>query len=466
MLSASDPGLRRVSINAGTAVVDLVLPAGLPVAELVPQIVDILAAHGGESIGDPSATRYQLSLPGSSALPASATLAQNGIRDGEILVLSPSAAALPDPRYDDVAEAVSATVDAIARPWTGQSAQFAAALAASSFTGIGCLVLIRNAFSNSAIHSFGSTAAVAALAGFIAMLAAVVAHRVCRSGVAGVTLNLIATEFAATAGFLAVPGVAGGPSVLLAASAAAVASVLGIHVTGCGGAILAAIACFVSIIAAGALVAVLTGWPLHTIGSVCALLSLSLLGSAGRMSIVISGLSPQWPATPRPDSPALACMTEKDPLIARAARADRWLAILVAAFASSAAAGAVTTAFAAASRPDCIAFAAIVGALLLLRARHNSRRMPVFAIAGILTTGATFALAAVSAPERGPWIAATTAALAAVAIYLGFVVPSTSFSPAVRRSVDLLECLTLITIVPLTCWICGLYSAVRGLSPS
>jgi hypothetical protein len=92
--------------------------------------------------------------------------------------------------------------------------------------------------------------------------------------------------------------------------------------------------------------------------------------------------------------------------------------------------------------------------------------MPVFAIAGILTTGVTFAFAAVSAPERGPWIAATTAALAAVAIYLGFVVPATSFSPVVRRSVDLLEYLALVAVVPLTCWICGLYGAVRGLSPS
>ncbi len=90
----------------------------------------------------------------------------------------------------------------------------------------------------------------------------------------------------------------------------------------------------------------------------------------------------------------------------------------------------------------------------------------MFAIAGILTTGATLACAAVSAPVHGPWIAATTAALAAGAIYLGFVVPATSFSPAMRRSVDLLEYLALIAIVPLTCWICGLYGAVRGLSPS
>jgi uncharacterized membrane protein len=63
-------------------------------------------------------------------------------------------------------------------------------------------------------------------------------------------------------------------------------------------------------------------------------------------------------------------------------------------------------------------------------------------------------------------IAAATATLAAVAVYLGFVAPAMSFSPVVRRSVELLELLALVAIVPLTCWICGLYDAVRGLNPN
>jgi type VII secretion integral membrane protein EccD len=466
MLSAADPGLRRVSVNAGDAVVDLVLPAGLPVAELIPEIVDIVDGLGGDRFGDPAAKRYQLSLPGASALPASATLAQNGIQDGAILVLSQPTTPVPDPRYDDVADAVSAAVDAKARPWTRRAAQLTGAVAASGFTGVGCLVLMRNALSNNAIRGFDSTAAVAALAGFVAMLAAVVAHRIYGSRVAGLTLNLIAIGFAATAGFLAVPGVAGGPNALLAAVAAAVTSVLAIRVTGCGVAILTAVACFAAVFAAGALAAVITTAPLHTISSVCALLSLGLLGLAGRVSTVLSGLSPQLPPTPRPDSPAPERAPEREPLTVRAMHADRWLSSLLPAFASTAAVGAVATALSDASRTDCIAFAAIIGALLLLRARHDGRRMPAFAIPGILTIGATFISAAVGAPDYGPWVVATTAALAAGAIYLGFVVPATSFSPAMRRTVDLLEYLALVAIVPLTCWIAGLYGTVRGLSPS
>jgi type VII secretion integral membrane protein EccD len=466
MVSASDPGLRRVSVNAGNAVVDLVLPAGLPVAELIPEIVDILHAHGGGRSGDPAAKRYQLSLPGASALPASATLAQNAIPEGAILVLSQPTTPLTDPRYDDVADAVSATVDAITRPWTRQAGQLTGAVAACGFTGVGCLVLIRNAFRMHTIGSFDSTTAAAALAGFVAMLAAVAAHRLYRSRIAGLTLNLTASGFTATAGFLVVPGGAGGPNTLLAAVAAAVTSVMAIRVTGCGVAILTAVTCFAMVIAAGSLAAVITAAPLHTISSVCALISLGLLGLAGRVSIVLAGLSPQLPPAPHPDPPAPERAPKREPLTARAIRADRWLSSLLAAFASAAAVGAVVTALSGASRTDCIAFAAIIGALLLLRARHDSRRMPVYAISGILTIGTTFVFAAGGAPECGPWIAAATAALAAAAIYLGFVVPATSFSPVIRRSVDLLEYSALVAIVPLTCWISGLYGAVRGLSPS
>jgi len=465
-LSAADPGLRRVSVNAGDTVVDLVLPAGLPIAELVPEIVDILDGAGGHRFSDPAAKRYQLSLPGAPALPASATLAQNGIRDGAILVLNQPLPPVPDPHYDDVAHAVSETVDAMSRPWNRQVAQLTGAVAATGFTGIGCLVLIRNALSNNDLRGFDSTAAIAALAGFVAMSAAVLAHRVYGSRVAATALNLIASGFAATAGFLAVPGVAGGPNALLAAVAAAVTSVLAIRVTGCEVAILTAVACFTMIIAAGALAAVVTAAPLQTISSVCALISLGLLGLAGRVSIAVSGLSPQLPSTPRPASPAPERSPQSEPLSVRAIRADRWLSSLLPAFASTAAVGAVATALSDTSRTDCIAFAAITGALLLLRARHDGRRMPAFAISGILTIGTTFASAAVGAPGHGPWVIAATAAFAASAIYLGFVVPATSFSPAMRRSVDLLEYLALVAIVPLTCWISGLYGAVRGLSPS
>jgi type VII secretion integral membrane protein EccD len=149
----------------------------------------------------------------------------------------------------------------------------------------------------------------------------------------------------------------------------------------------------------------------------------------------------------------------------KAIRADNWLASLLAAFSSAAAVGAIVTVLAGIPRLGCIAFGTLTGALLLLRSRsHDARRTLVFATCGIFITAITFGVVALSMPKHGAWIAAITATLAAVAIYLGFVAPAISFSPVISRAVEVLECLALVAMVPMTCWVCGVYSAVRGLN--
>ncbi|MFZ1179596.1 MAG: type VII secretion integral membrane protein EccD [Mycobacterium sp.] len=460
-LPASDPGLRRVSVHSGTAVVDLALPTAVPVATLIPSIVDILKVR--EPNNDLHAKRYQLSLPGASALDSSMTLAQNGIGDGAVLVLSQSPSPLPAPRYDDVAEAVSATLFAAAQPGSQarhrHATRLTGAVAASCLTGIGVLTLIRNTFSGSAPRDLGTTAGVAALAGFVALIFAVIAHRAYRDPIAGLALSVIATAFAAVAGFLAVPGAPGLPHVLLAATAAAAVSVLAMRASGCGLIALTAVSWVAMVVAVAALVVVITAAPLHAIGSVSALASLGLLGVAARVSIVLAGLSPELPPTPDVDDiePSGASLS------AKAIRADNWLARLLTAFSSSAAVGAVVTVLAGAPRLSCSAFGAVTGALLLLRSRSTDRRRTlVFIISGILITGTTFAVTALRTPVHGPWIAAATAMLTAAAMCFCFVAPAVSLSPVVRRSVELLEGLALVAMVPLTCWICGVYGAVRG----
>jgi len=208
------------------------------------------------------------------------------------------------------------------------------------------------------------------------------------------------------------------------------------------------------------MVGVITAAPLRAIGSVSALLSLGLLGLAARLSIVLAGLSPRLP--PAPDLDTIE--PEGARLAAKAIRADGWLTGLLGAFASSATVGAIVTVLAGEPRLSCIAFGTVTGALLLLRARSDDRaRTVVFVIGGIAITATTFGVVALSVPEHGAWIAVATAMLAAAAIFAGFVAPAIQPSPVVRRGIELLECLALIATVPLTCWICGLYSAVRGL---
>jgi type VII secretion integral membrane protein EccD len=447
-----------VSVHAGATDVDLALPACVPVAVLIPSIVDILDGRGAAGSGHLEAKRYQLSTPGASALDTSLTLAQNDIRDGDVLLLTQPLAPLPAPRYDDVAEAVSTTLDAAPRPGSRPRAtRLTGAVAANCLTAIGVLALIRNAATANAFGEGGTTAGVAASAGGVALLCAAIAHRSYRDAMAGLALSVIGIAFAAVAGFLAVPGAPAIPNALLAAAAAAVTSVLAMRVVGCGVATLTALACAAMLVAVAALVGVMTAAPLPALGSVSALACLALTGLAPRLSIVLAGLSPRL-APPFDLEPA-------DGLADKAFRADNWLTGLLAASSSSAAVGAVVTVLGGAPRLCCMAFGALTGALLLLHARSHARaRRLALVIGGVAVIATTFAVVASSVPERGAWIAAATATLAATAIYLGFVASAVSLSPLVHRGVEVLECLALVALVPLTCWVCGLYGAVRGLT--
>ncbi|MGE2814049.1 type VII secretion integral membrane protein EccD [Mycobacterium heidelbergense] len=460
-MSVSDPGLRRVSVHAGSALLDLSLPAGVPVAALIPSIVDIVSDLDSENSICPPGERYHLFLPGSSALDASTTLAQNGVRDGTVMVLSQARPAQPVARCDDVAEAVSATLGATARDSERSSDRLTnrvmGAVVAGCLTGIGAVTLVRNAVGGHATRY--TTAGVAAFAGLLALLFAVFAHRAHGDPMAGLTLGLIATVFAAIAGFLAVPGAPGIPGLLLAAMGAAVTSVLAMRLSGCGRVTLTAVTCFAMVVAIAALAGVITTAPLHIIASVSVLASLGLLEMAARVSIMLAGLSPRLPPAAGED--------RQDRLAAKATRADHWLTSLLAAFSCSATLGAIVTVVSGAPRLSCIAFATATGAVLLLHAHGvDGRRALIFVVGGIVTTGTTFAITAASIPDRGPWIAAMTAIFVAAALYLGFVAPAMPTSPLVSRGAELVEYLALIAMVPLTCWICGVYGAVRSLNPT
>ncbi len=318
----------------------------------------------------------------------STTLAQSGIRDGAVLVLTQASAPLPAPRYDDAAEAVSATLDAAARPWTHfrhrQATRLTGAVAASCLTGTGALALIRNAFSS---NLTGTTVGAAALAGFVALIFAAVAHRTYGDAIAGLALSVIATAFAAVAGFLAVPGAPGLPNVVLAATAAVVTSALAIRVSGCGVVTLTAISCDRDghrrrrvggrdhrRTAARHRLGIRAGIPRSASG-----------GGAGvdrAGGVIASAAARTGRKTIEPGGTRLAD---------KAIRADNWLTSLLAAFSSAAAMGAIVTVLAGAPRLSCIAFGALTGALLLLRARSDvGRGTLAFATCGIVINSNDF----------------------------------------------------------------------------
>jgi type VII secretion integral membrane protein EccD len=458
-------GLRRLSVYADSIRVDLALPAAVPIGSLIPPIVEILTGEGRYDAG-PVAIQHQLSLPGNIALDPSKTLAQVGIRDGSILILTGSSTELTAPRFDDAAEAVSVLLAETVRPWTRRAARLIGALEGSCLASVTAAVLLRTMFDTNDPRRTGS-AGVAATVGFLTLLAAVIACRVFRDRSAGLTLGLLASGFAAIAGLLAVPGGPGAPNALFATAAAATSAAV-MRAIGCCAVIFTALACFTTVGAAAALVGAITAVPLQAIGAAVAAISLVLVEVSAPMSIMLAGLSPQ-PASD-PDA------TRGDPMLcphrlsAKAIRAYDWLTSLVVGFSASAALGAIGAVvglyLAGGQSAPGIAFATITGGVLLFRARSHrelARSVPLI-VSGTAALSAALVVAAAAYPLHTPHVAAASMLLAAVALCLGFINHTVAVSPVGRRSVELLEYLGLAVVVPLTCWICGLYGAARGLN--
>jgi type VII secretion integral membrane protein EccD len=444
---AAPGGMRRLTIHTGAACVDVVLPAAVAVGLLTPAIVDAIAECSDVNPGR-IAVRYRLFTLGGTALDASKTLKESGIRDGTTLALTHSTTQFVAPTSDDAAEAVSAAVAAIERGWNRRAARLVGALVASCWAGVSAAVLLRTAFDASGAQRTGCVGIAVAIS-LLALLAATVACRVFRERSASLTLGLMATGFAALAGLLAVPGGPGAPNALFAAAAAATCAAI-VHVIACRAVLFAVLACFATTCLAATVVCVVTAEPLPVIGAGLAAISLAMIEASPAMSAMLARLSPDTPSS----SP--------DQLHPAIIRARDWFTSLVAAFSTSAALGALSALFQI-SRPG-IAFAIVVGSVLMLRARTYqdiARAVPAV-ICGAVTLSAALVACAVRYPHHALHIAALATALDFLALYVGFVGVAATGLPFGRRSLELVEYLAFATVVPLTFWLCGLFDAVRS----
>jgi type VII secretion integral membrane protein EccD len=455
-----DGTLRRLTVHADSVRADLVLPASAPLESLVPAIVDIIAGNRGYQ-AEPVAIRHRLSLPGNTALDPSKTLAEIGIRDGAALILTSPSTELPVPRLDDAAEAVSQSLAGTERRWTPFASRLVAVLAAGWLTVVCTPMLIRTGIDLEEIR--GEGVAIAATTGLVSLLAAGAAYRVFREKSAGLLLGLVACWFAMVAGALIVPGGLGAPNALFAAAASAAAAAV-MRAIGCHTVVFTTLTCFAATGATVALVGAATTIPLHVLGAASAAISLILIEISAPISIRLASLSPQ----PSPDSDEP--MLNPDCVKIRAIDARTWLTSLVTAFAASTALGAIGAAVGphppGSQRLPGIAFAALTGAVLLSRTRaHGNLAMSLpLIIFGTITVSVALVGAEAAYPTQSAYIATVSIGLAAAALRLGFVDPSTKLSPVGQRGIELLEYLALAAVIPLACWMCGLYAAARALN--
>lgn len=385
-----------LSIHTDDATVDVALPAARPVSGLLADVVALTGRHASVD-----AARFRLLHPSGSPVDEHLTLTENGVRDGDALLLVTDVLVPPRRSHWDAArEVATAAVPAAVRVDVGSGA-VAVGLVALCWAGLG------------AEHRWVHLAVAAVIA--------------CAATGRGMDLAAVAA-WAAT-GFLVVPpGVVAG-NVLVAAAAAGTAAVLLIRLRGPSATVVAATG-FSSLAAVVAAVATAWSIPVATAGVVLATTALGTLGVSGRLAALAAG---------------------------DASRARAILDGLVVGAVLAAAAGAALVAVPA---PDgrTLAFTAALAAVLALRARSHVdpiRRVALL-VGGTCCAAAGLAAAVVALPGLAPWAAALLA-VAGLAVGVGH-----EAGPMFGRIVDAVEYVAIAAVVPLACWVAGLYAAARG----
>ncbi|MDT9593447.1 type VII secretion integral membrane protein EccD [Nocardioides zeae] len=184
-------GLVRVTIASGRRRVDLVLPAAVPVAELVPELARSVGLLDGATVYG----GYAVVTQDGRVLAHDAGLTIQGVEDGSLLTVSAGVDQTPPRVYDDVVEAMTDVVEKELRPWEPAAGRRTA-------LGASALLLLVGAYSL-LLQTDQTLGAVGA--GVVAVLlsaAAIVLSRVQRERQAAVVLGTVAAVYGGVAGAL------------------------------------------------------------------------------------------------------------------------------------------------------------------------------------------------------------------------------------------------------------------------
>ena len=407
--------------------VDLELPADVDIGQLLPQIVDLVHR---DTAPTPSHD-WLLSRPGELPIDESATLYDNDVRDGDLLVLTTIEPSAAEWAHCDPCHAVTADAAPVPR--------ILPAFCCVLLGAVGAAVLAWPTAEAAATSRIviGTCVVIASVAGALA------ARRLRSDPLICVTLSLVAVLYSGTLGFVTVRAGATVSGLLLASAAMFATAVLLLRVTNCGRTCLTATATMGALVAAASATGVAWELQLNAIGAALVTLSLATLGFAPRLSMAFTGTTPDT--------------------VPDARRCHQILTGLVVGSAMTAVLGAVAVAVGAGSALPGTGFIAIVALVLLLRARTHvdTTRRSGLAAAAALSALAGFISAAMVAPTYVHVISALAAITGAAA--LGCIVRPT-VSPLVRRTVEVVEYIALAAVIPMACWVGGIYGWARGMN--
>lgn len=404
---------------------DIAVPAGTPVCALLPAIISIVEP----SIGPENAVDdWRLDRLSGAPIDESMTLAENGVHDGEMLILaSRDASPLGLVGWDPCRTVAAAD----------QSTSTAhAALRATVCAWAAITASVALAWAGAGAHDWSYLL----VAGAGACAAAITAVGTANSQ----GLRVAAAVLAAATGFLAVPSTPSAASAFLAASACL--SMSSLMLRSARSTLLVAMATLSTLVTVATAAPVIGTVSTSAIGATLATASVGFLTIAPRVAIFACGL--------RPDE-------HPDDCDARATRAHATLTGLVVGCAAGAVIGAlVVAAGCRGSRPPTLAsimFTVAVGIAVSLRARtyvDEPRRVAAFA-GGLGCFTAAFAVIVSASPLYAYWPSAAVIGVGLAAMRRREV------GPGVIRAIDVLECTALAAVLPLGCWVGGTYELIR-----
>lgn len=450
----------RVTVVAPRTRIDVALPAGVAVADLLPMLLEMAkeatpdggARHGG----------WCLAKLGDSPLDPSRTLASLGIVDGELLQLRKRTENPPPPLYDDVVDAIAESTPDSYRPWTKKTANRIGYIAGAIALVVAALTVLM------AGPLFGGPAlgaAIAAGAGAIMCVAvgAVIA-RGYQSETAGVLIAAAGgLPMAFVAGLYIVPGATGRAGMLLACALVLIVASASIMVIGAG---------VTTFVAAGS--AALVGVLAFAIGTLIAHPAPGIAAGAAAVSLAALSVLPrvtiQLARLPLPNVPGSAEDLKEDAgfpdyrsIERRAGLAHEYMTGMIVGLGSAAAISSIITA----SKADGWAISMAVAAtlVLLLRARtyaNGSQAIALLATGMLSAAGIMIGwLINTDTFSRLLWVFGSLVLIAAAALVLGVIFPEQRFSPPLRRTVEIIEAICIAVLLPLALAVMNLYGALR-----
>ena len=448
--------------------IDLVLPDHVPVAELLPTVLD----YAGEGSADDAEKHggFDLRRADGKTITPTQSMAMQQIRDGEVLHLAPRHADWPEGEYDDVVEAIAAGAKVLGKPWEGNHTRITG-LTIAVVTGV--LALFGMWLTGPPVSDSWLLPGIGAIASAIVLLAIGISlSRATGDSLAGATLGGLALPMAGFGGYDILGGeypmsAFDSSHLLMGAALLLIFAIVGFYSVGESLRVFTAgvIVGFMGLIAA-ALGLLFTSWSTAAVAAATVSITVAVLPS-------IPVLSMRFAKLPMPELPQSAKELVKDTpnppkeeIFAKVVRADELLTGLLIGVS-------IITVLSLyivdrdglpAASPILVG---VVSAVYLLRARlfpAVRQRVPLLAagviglifladdLVGMFGTGLELVgLMVIVLPA----VALTTAA--------GLIYSKRAPSPYIGRIADIVDILLIVAVVPVACTAMGLFAFFRGL---